>query len=130
MPDGVEQNAASAFEEVTYADGTVRAVVRPAHAEKLCEGHFPGEPLVPGAYLAGLMADVAALLGEHLSSGRPHVVRAIEECVFSRRVEPGHAISIEAQRATRGARAGLIEARVWTQGACAARATVRVVEVG
>jgi hypothetical protein len=57
----------AAFAAVTIGDGTARGVVCRAHARRLCEGHFPGEPIVPGAQLAGLMAELAAARG----LGRP-----------------------------------------------------------
>ena len=52
----------AAFAAVTIGDSTARGVVCRAHARRLCEGHFPGEPIVPGARLAGLMAELAAAL--------------------------------------------------------------------
>jgi 3-hydroxymyristoyl/3-hydroxydecanoyl-(acyl carrier protein) dehydratase len=62
---------AFARREIT-ADGA-RATLRRAHAQELCDGHFPDEPLLPGAYVLGLMADLAAAMraergmSEHLS---------------------------------------------------------------
>jgi 3-hydroxymyristoyl/3-hydroxydecanoyl-(acyl carrier protein) dehydratase len=96
-------------------DGTTaRGVVRPEHALALCEGHFPGDPIVPGAYLAGLMAEVAATLAR----GR---LAALERCAFVRRVVPDAPIVVIA----RAAGSGLIDAEVRTGDATAARATLR-----
>jgi 3-hydroxymyristoyl/3-hydroxydecanoyl-(acyl carrier protein) dehydratase len=104
------------FAELAVADGVARATVRPEHARRLCEGHFPGDPIVPGAFLAGLMAEVAAALfpgGARLAE--------VELAVFLGRTTPDHAIVVTA-RLEDGSRAS---AEVHTRGACAARATLR-----
>jgi 3-hydroxymyristoyl/3-hydroxydecanoyl-(acyl carrier protein) dehydratase len=96
-------------------DGTTaRGVVRPEHARALCEGHFPGDPIVPGAHLAGLMAEVAATLAR----GR---LAALERCVFVRRVAPDAPIVVTARRAD----PARVEADVRTGDTVAARATLR-----
>ena len=95
------------------ADGRARGRVRQAHATALCAGHFPGDPFLPGAYLAGLMAEVAA----RLLGGRP--LGRIARCAFRRRVAPDGDIVVVARRAARGR----VEAEVHAGGACAARAT-------
>jgi len=103
------------FSEVTTDAGTARGVVRPEHARQLCEGHFPGRPIVPGAYLAGLMAELAATL---TAATAPAV---LERCVFLAQVAPHGEIVVTARRAdpTR------VEAQVHRYGVCAARATLR-----
>jgi 3-hydroxymyristoyl/3-hydroxydecanoyl-(acyl carrier protein) dehydratase len=125
MSDDVAPPAASPFEEVDLAEGRVHAVVRPAHAEMLCEGHFPGDPLVPGAYLAGLMADAAALLLSRSPGGGGFALRQIESCAFARPVRPSARIDIEASLAPGDAADRCIEARVLTGDGCAARAILR-----
>ena len=102
-----------AFAEVVLAARTARATVDPAHARLLCEGHFPGDPLVPGAYLAGLMAD----LGARLVQAEPvEVVR----CAFLAPVRPGQPIEVRASAGD-----GRVDAEVWAGGTCAARAQLR-----
>lgn len=50
-------------------------------------GHFPGNPLLPGAYLLALVvADAAAWLDRNLPGRRPTGVRAAK---FTRAVRPG-----------------------------------------
>ncbi|HZR84452.1 MAG TPA: hypothetical protein VFD92_25360 [Candidatus Binatia bacterium] len=107
------------FEELIVDAGRARAIVRRAHAESLCEGHFPGDPIVPGAYLAGLMADVAV----HLMP-TPRLAR-IEDCVFVQPVVPHAAIAIEARLADGASDRGRIDVEVWSRGACAARGRLR-----
>ena len=97
-------------------DGVARATVPTDHARRLCEGHFPGDPIVPGAFVAGLMADVAAAL----FPGGARLVE-VERAVFFRRLTPDAPIAVTArlENATR------VAAEVRTRDGCAARATLR-----
>ena len=107
---------AAAFAALTIGDGVARGVVRRAHARLLCEGHFPGEPIVPGAHLVGLMAELAASL---LPPGA--LLAALERCVFRARVTPEDEIVVSARRAA----SSRVDAEVGWRGVCAARATLR-----
>jgi 3-hydroxymyristoyl/3-hydroxydecanoyl-(acyl carrier protein) dehydratase len=83
-----------ALAEVVIAADEARATLRRDHVAELCRGHFPGEPLVPGATLVGIMAELASrLLGVPDESPR-EVVRA----VFLRRVVPQDGIVVAATR--------------------------------
>ena len=104
---------ANAFQTLVIDGGGAQARVRRAHARALCAGHFPGDPFVPGAYLAGLMAELAG----RLLRGRP--LARVARCAFRRRVTPDGPILVVARRAPRGR----VEAQVHAAGACAARAT-------
>ena len=106
----------AAFTEVTIGDGTARGVVCRTHARRLCEGHFPGEPIVPGAHLAGLMAELAAALVAPTA-----VLAALERCAFLTCVTPEDEIVVSARRVA----ATRVEAEVRRRGASAARATLR-----
>jgi hypothetical protein len=77
------------FAELTVAGDSAVALVRPEHAARLCEGHFPDDPLVPGAYLAGLMAELAG----RLRAGPP---ARLVRCDFLRPVRPAGAIRVTA----------------------------------
>lgn len=107
------------FTQVAVGGDTARAVVRPAHAAALCAGHFPGNPLVPGAYLVGLMAAAGArLLGGGTS---PPVLAEIERCAFLVPTRPDREIVIVARRAT----PARVEVEVQAGGVPTARATLR-----
>jgi 3-hydroxymyristoyl/3-hydroxydecanoyl-(acyl carrier protein) dehydratase len=107
------------FTSVVVAGDTAQGTVANAHARRLCDGHFPGDALVPGAYLAELMADLAARLVDAETDAVPsEVVR----CVFLAPVRPHAAIEVRAMRA--GA-AALVDAEVWADGTRAARARFR-----
>jgi 3-hydroxymyristoyl/3-hydroxydecanoyl-(acyl carrier protein) dehydratase len=103
-----------AFEALMVGERSAQARVRRAHARALCAGHFPGDPFLPGAYLAGLMAD----LGGRLLRGRP--LARVVRCAFRRRVTPDGDIVVRARRAP----GGRVEAEVHAAGGCAARATL------
>ena len=90
-----------------------RVVARKTVTDADCAGHFPGDPFLPGAYLAGLMAE----LGGRLLRGRP--LTRIVRSAFRTRVTPHGDILVVARRAPRGR----VEAEVHAGGACAARAT-------
>jgi 3-hydroxymyristoyl/3-hydroxydecanoyl-(acyl carrier protein) dehydratase len=110
----------AAFETLAVAGDVARAVVRRDHARRLCDGHFPGDPIVPGSALAGLMADLAArLVGD---PARP--VRELVRCAFHVPVVPDDEIAIVARRAGGGA----IEAEVRTGRGRAAHARLRLAE--
>jgi 3-hydroxymyristoyl/3-hydroxydecanoyl-(acyl carrier protein) dehydratase len=102
------------FAELSVADGAARAVVRPAHATALCAGHFPDDPLVPGAYLLGLMAEVGARLRGGAGPFR------VDRCTFLAPVRPARPLVIVA----RPAPGGRVEAEVQSAGTTAARAVL------
>lgn len=103
------------FAEVTVRDGTARSVVRREHAEALCAGHFPGDPLLPGSALLGLMA----ALGAHVVPGARLV--AVDRCTFRTRVRPHARIVVRAARNT----ADRVTATLHADGVAAARASLR-----
>jgi len=103
-----------AFEALLLDGRSVQARVRRAHARALCAGHFPGDPFLPGAYLAGLMAE----LGGRLLRGRP--LARVVRCAFRHRVTPEGDIVVRARRIP----GGRVEAEVHAAGTCAARATL------
>ena len=109
------------FASLALADGVAHAVVAPEHAVVLCAGHFPDAPLLPGAALAGLMADV----GRWLLTPEEGPVQPVGllRCVFMTPVIPRDAITVVARR--HPDHRDLVDAEVHTAAGCAARATIR-----
>jgi 3-hydroxymyristoyl/3-hydroxydecanoyl-(acyl carrier protein) dehydratase len=105
----------SSFLALKYGPARVSGRVRPARARVLCAGHFPGEPLVPGAQLVALMVELGTTL---LGAGAR--LRAVDRAVFRRRVAPHRTITVAARR--EGSR---VEATVACDGERAAAATLR-----
>jgi len=93
----------------------VTAPVARAHLERLCAGHFPGDPLVPGAYLAELMAAAAAtLVGATAAPAR------LARVAFHAPVRPADDVVVRARRAGGGA----VVAGVWVGARRAAEAVL------
>lgn len=59
------------------------------------QGHFPGNPLMPGVLLVEAMAQAAGLL---LPDGSSALLAQIKEARFRRPVVPGDQVRIEAER--------------------------------
>jgi len=81
----------------------------------LCAGHFPDEPLVPGAQLVALMAELGAEL-----AGPGSRLAAVERATFRRRVAPDASIAVAVRRA-----GAAIHASVSYAGRPAASAVLR-----
>jgi 3-hydroxymyristoyl/3-hydroxydecanoyl-(acyl carrier protein) dehydratase len=105
----------NALADVVVGTDRARARVRPEHAAAACEGHFPGDPIVPGSALVALMAELAAML-----VGTAHLA-AVESCTFRRRIHPDAAIVVAAERVD----ATHVEVRIEAGGALAAAARLR-----
>jgi 3-hydroxymyristoyl/3-hydroxydecanoyl-(acyl carrier protein) dehydratase len=103
---------ASVFTEVVIGVDEARATLRRDHVAELCRGHFPEEPLVPGAMLVGIMAEVASLV----LGGPVRAPAEVERAVFLGRVVPQEGIIVTATR--RGQR---IDAEIRVGGTPAAR---------
>ena len=104
----------------TDTAGVTRSPVPRSRLEALCAGHFPGDPIVPGAHIAGLLAEVAALVaapGARLAE--------IERCTFLAPLRPGDDVVLVATRTTPEPHGAVVEAEVQAGGDCAARARVR-----
>jgi 3-hydroxymyristoyl/3-hydroxydecanoyl-(acyl carrier protein) dehydratase len=81
----------------------------------LCAGHFPDEPLVPGARLVAVMAELGAAL-----AGPGARLIAVERATFRRRVAPDAPIAVAVRRA-----GAAIHATVTHAGHPAASAVLR-----
>lgn len=105
-------DAATALVDVRRTgDGTI-ARVDPAWITARCAGHFPGDPLVPGAHLLALMVAAAGVT-------TPRIAR----CAFRRPVRPGGAVEIVARRDGGGVAVeltqdGVVAARALVGAAC------------
>ena len=104
----------------TDTPGVARSIVPRRRLEALCAGHFPDDPIVPGAHIAGLLAEVAALAA---SPGAR--LAEIERCTFLAPLRPGDDVMLIATRAAAEPQGTVVEASVQVAGECVARARVR-----
>jgi 3-hydroxymyristoyl/3-hydroxydecanoyl-(acyl carrier protein) dehydratase len=104
----------------TDAPGVARSIVPRPRLEALCAGHFPDDPIVPGAHIAGLLAEVAAL-----AVGPGARLAEIERCTFLAPLRPSDDVMLMATRITRAPGSTVVEAEAQAAGECVARARVR-----
>ena len=104
----------------TDAPGVARSIVPRSRLDALCAGHFPDDPIVPGAHIAGLLAEVAALAA---SPGARLV--EIERCTFLAPLRPSDDVMLVATRATPSSDGTVVDAEVQAAGECVARGRVR-----
>ena len=68
--------------------------------EQFFQGHFPGEPIMPGVLLLEVMAQVGGVLARKTAeeTGRPTVyLTGIEKAKFRRPVVPGDQLRVEVE---------------------------------
>src|SRR5215813_1001914 len=74
----------------------VKAVKNVSVNEDFFQGHFPGEPLMPGVLMIETMAQVASILV--LGDGSPVTrawLRGVDKVKFRARVVPGDRLTVE-----------------------------------
>lgn len=77
------------------------AVRSVSNSEPIFDGHFPGNPILPGVLIIEAMAQTAGLLafktmGQTANSNKAYVVAAVDEAKFRRPVIPGEQLVIRA----------------------------------
>lgn len=109
-----------AFEPQTETQLTVGAAV----LQRMCMGHFPGRPLIPGAYLLGFMKAFADGHPELRAQETSHWI-GLHRCQLVKPVPPDAQVSFKAPGLSlvEGRGTGL-KVELHIQGACAARATL------
>lgn len=85
------------------------------------QGHFPGNPLVPGVLLLEAMAQTAGLL---LPAGSFAFLAQVKEARFRRPVVPGDQIRIEAARLVGLGSLHRFEVKAFVEGEIAAEAEI------
>jgi len=100
-----------------------RARLPRAHLATLCEGHFPHDPIVPGAYVAGLMAELAAMLPAVRDSQR--ALAAVERCTFLAPLRPADDVFFTVATPAGSTEGVTIDAQVHAGAVCVARGRLR-----
>ena len=100
----------------TEDDGTCRATYRIPDDAFFCQGHFPGNPIVPGVILCEIMAQAClCILGDE-AAGHLAVYRSIDGVKFRSAVRPGDLCEITGKILERKAGLFLCEASVAVSG--------------
>jgi beta-hydroxyacyl-ACP dehydratase FabZ len=89
--------------------------------EPYVQGHFPGNPIMPGVLLLEAMAQTAGLL---LPAGSSAFLAQIKEARFLRPVIPGDQVRIEATRLTGLGTLHRFTVKAFVEGAIAAEAEI------
>ncbi|MBP3202746.1 MAG: beta-hydroxyacyl-ACP dehydratase [Bacteroidales bacterium] len=78
-----------ADEIVLQEDGSVKGFYRIPEKPFYCEGHFPGNPIVPGVILCEIMAQSCCLLFPEAFKDNLLVYRGLDGVKFRGEVHPG-----------------------------------------
>jgi 3-hydroxymyristoyl/3-hydroxydecanoyl-(acyl carrier protein) dehydratase len=110
------------FADAVVEARQVRARLPRAFLDTLCAGHFPGDPIVPGAYVAGVMADAGALIPAVREARL--AIASVERCTFLAPLRPGDDVVV-AVTMSPAAPAGTVHAEVRVGATCVARGRLR-----
>lgn len=84
-------------EMIMDADGVAHSKYRIREDEFFCQGHFPGNPLVPGVILCEIMAQSCALLVKDEIVGKTTLYSGIDNVRFKSPVRPGDLCEVTAR---------------------------------
>lgn len=82
-------------------DGICRAWYKVKEDEFFCQGHFPGNPVVPGVILCEIMAQSCALLVKEEIKGKILLYTGIDNLRFKQIVKPGDLCEVTARLKSR-----------------------------
>ncbi len=100
--------------------------------EPFFQGHFPGQPIMPGVLIVEAMAQVAAVIcmGSEENQGKLGVFTGIDNCKFRRQVVPGDTIRMEVEMTAFRRGIGKAEGKAYVEGqlACSASLTFALID--
>jgi beta-hydroxyacyl-ACP dehydratase FabZ len=78
-------------------DGTVTARYRVRGDEPFLNGHFPGNPIVPGVILCEIMAQSCTMLVKEHIKGKITLFSGMDNVRFKQKVVPGDTLQFEVE---------------------------------
>jgi 3-hydroxyacyl-[acyl-carrier-protein] dehydratase len=114
------------IDEVIELEPGLRAVARKTVREEDCEGHFPGNPIMPGVLMVEALAQTGAVavLSLEENRGRLALFAGIDDVRFKRVVRPGEELELTCELETVRGPIGKGKARATVDGQLAVRGTL------
>ena len=116
-----------AVDEVTLGESIVARKAVTGN-EAFFNGHFPGNPVVPGVLQIEAMGQAGVLLavlsGAEMGNGTTMYVSTITDCKFKRPVVPGDVMELRAQVLKKKMRTWKLQCETFVNGQLASQATV------
>lgn len=97
-------------------DGVCHSKYRIREDEFFCQGHFPGNPIVPGVIQCEIMAQSCALLVKDEIQGKTTLYTGIEKARFKNPVRPGDLCEITARLVRKRTSLFCCEAELYVAG--------------
>jgi len=103
-----------------------RVVALKTVTEADCEGHFPGNPIMPGVKMVEALAQcgAVAVLSQPENAGKLALFAGIDDVRFKRVVRPGETLRLECEVETVRGPVGRGKVRATVDGALAVRGTL------
>ena len=97
--------------------------------EEFFNGHFPGNPVMPGVLLLEALAQTGAVAALSLpeNRGKLALFGGIKEARFRRQVTPGDVLTLHCELVEQRGPVGLGKASAWVAGKCAVTAQLTFV---
>ena len=105
-------------------DGIAHAIYRIREDEFFCQGHFPGNPMVPGVIQCEIMAQSCALLVKDEIVGKTTLYSGIDNVRFKNPVKPGDLCEVTARLNAKRANLFFCEAELRVGGKLCCRGSL------
>ena len=114
------------IDEVLELEPGVRVLARKTVTEADCEGHFPGNPIMPGVKMVEALAQcgAVAVLSQPENRGKLALFAGIDDVRFKRIVRPGDTLLLECEIETVRGPVGKGRAKATVDGQLAVRGTL------
>ena len=114
------------IDEVLELEPGVRVLARKTVTDADCEGHFPGNPIMPGVKMVEALAQcgAVAVLSQPENRGKLALFAGIDDVRFKRIVRPGETLLLECEIETVRGPVGKGRVKATVEGQLAVRGTL------